>query len=341
MLKSFGFFTTFLTANFVAVLCLITMGCDLDEEQSNDSKGIRPIHTVAYDGVGVDLDANENLLSLASENAGITVYDTTNPARPLTVGNVKLPLVYKTLLHDQSVFGFDSNKGLVAVDLLDHDRLSLTQSLSSAELFGYVNDAIWIDSTFIFASEAVGLSTYTLGDEFSLKGGKADYSNPESQGTTNIAIMPGRLITASYSGDISSYLRQEGKPPTLLGWTVTPHKISGLACGPELCYATGLADGIWVYRLDEQGKPQVVRNIQLDRTVENIYIDGDLLFVSHLGARGQGGWYTFDISSPESPRKTHTLSSGSQVKDFACVGPMVYVLLEDGKIQIFKREALL
>jgi hypothetical protein len=341
MSKKYCFFTKFISPILVLALGLMSTSCDKDEEDtSGTGKHIRPIHTVNYDGLGVDIDADDALLSLASENNGLTVYDTSNPARPLTIAHIDLPLVYKTILHEKSVFGFDSQRGLIAIDLLDHDDLNLTQALSTAELFGFVNEALWLDSQFVFASEAIGLSHYSLEKDFNLVGGKAPFTNPAAQGVTELSAMPGRLITASYHGDLSVYLRNKDKDPRLLNWIVTTHKISDLACSTEVCYAAALADGLFVYEPNENGYPDLVEALSPDKTVELVHVEDDLLFVSYLGAQGASGFFVYNISDASNPRLIHRISSESIVKNFATVGPMIYVLLEDGQLNIYTRESL-
>ena len=351
MSDKIGDFTSFkrnglLVCLFLVYLFLFVSACEQDEDPASGSAaGVQPIHTFEFEGTGFDLDASGSYLALAAENQGITVLDTTNPERPQTIANFALPLVYKTILVGKSVFGFDSQQGLVAADLTSQNQFDLKTSLSSVELFGFVNDAVWVDSTFIFASEAIGLSRYTVGKEFNMVGGRASFSNQSAQGETKLEILPEILLASSYHGDISVYNRVEGETPTLSSWIPTSHRISDLSCGntaaASYCYAAGLEKGLFTYHLTKDRQPELVGETTFKRAVELVHVDEQLMYVSFLGPRGKHGWYVYDLSDPPHPTHIRTIPSASIVKDFARVENMIYILQEDGQIQIFERESLL
>jgi hypothetical protein len=301
---------------------------------------ITPIHTVSFGNEGVDLHGHGDLLSVAIKGQGISVLDTTNPKRPLAIAQVELPQVYKTFMQGKSVYGFDSEKGLVALDLQKQGELGLTQALSSSELYGLVTDALWLGDHFVFASESIGLSEYHLQKDFRLVGGKADFTNPYSPGITRLFNLNERLVTSSYYGALTAYRYQADHPAEMLNWIATPHRISDLACSNEFCYTTALAQGIYVYDPYGQKSINLVAHLSPEKTVELAQVSQSFLFTSYLGSENESGFYIYDISNESTPLRIHQVSTNSPVKDFENVDSMLYVLLKNGDLQIYATDTM-
>ena len=319
-------------------VCLATVGCD-KEDTRNDTQGVSPVHTIAYDGLGVNLAADGNLLALSSANQGIEIFDTTSAERPLPIGSIALPKVYRTLLKGTTVFGFDEEFGLSQVDLRYLDQLQLRPTLTTAELFGFVNDAVWVNSTLFFASEGGGLTQYKESNGLQLVGKNPTDAIFSDKGAKHLSHLPGLLVTAAARGEISTFQWEEGLTPVLQNTLKTTHPISDMICAGETCITTGLSKGIHLYRTVLNAVPEELTAVSPQHTVDRLHIDENLLFVSYLGLRADNGFYVYRVNGNEL-QLARTVGTGSEVKDFKSVGPMLYVLLENGQLQIFKRESL-
>ena len=318
--------------------CLATVGCD-KEDTKNDTLALSPVHKIATNGIGVNLASDGNLLALSAANLGIEIFDTTNAERPLPIGSIELPKVYRVLLKGTTVFGFDEEFGLNQVDLRYLDQLQLRPTLTTAELFGFVNDAIWVNSTLFFASEGAGLTQYEESNGLQLVGKNPTDAVVSNQGAKHIAYLPGLLVTAEARGEISIFQWEDGLTPALQNTLKTNHPISDMACIGETCYTAGLSKGIHSYKTVLKAVPEELSALSTQHTVEKIHIDENLLFVSYLGLRDDNGFYVYRVNGNDL-QIARTVATESKVKDFKTVGPMVYVLLENGELQIFKRESL-
>jgi hypothetical protein len=322
-------------------LLLGTTSCGEDKADGpTASSTIRPLHTITFENEGIDLHGHGDLLAVAVKSRGISVLDTSNPKRPLSIAQIELPLVYKTFLQQKSVYGFDSQRGLVALDLQSQGDLSLSQALSSSELYGQVTDALWLGDHFVFSSESIGLSEYHLQKDFRLVGGKADFTNPYSPGITHLFTLNDLLVTSSYYGALTAYHYQADQPPEMLQWIATPHRISDLACTKRYCYTAALAQGVYIYDPYADNSIQLVGHLSLDKTVELAHVSEDFLFTSYLGSQSEFGFYVFDLTGESTPEKIHQVSTNSPIKDFESVDSMLYVLLENGELNIYSTDTL-
>jgi hypothetical protein len=318
--------------------CLATVGCD-KEDTKNDTLALSPVHKITTNGIGVNIASDGNLMAISSANLGIEIFDTTNAERPLPIGSIELPKVYRVLLKGTTVFGFDEEFGLNQVDLRYLDQLQLRPTLTTAELFGFVNDAVWVNTTLFFASEGAGLAQYkdTYGPQ--LVGKNSTNAVFSDQGVKHLAHLPGLVVTAAARGEISVLQWEDGLTPVPQNTLKTNHPISDLACLSETCYTAGLSKGIHFYRTALNAVPEELAAVRTQNTVEKLHIDENLLFVSYLGLRADNGFYVYSVNGNDI-QLARTVGTGSKVKDFKTVGAMLYVLLENGELQIFKRETL-
>lgn len=333
-----------LSATGVVVPLLATLfnfGCAKDKNSNDGEAGVRPVHTVTFSGEGADLAADGNLLALSARNQGIYVYDVSTPARPLEIAALDLPYVYRTIVQDKTIFGFDEQEGLSFVDLANINQLALTQALSTSELYGYVNDAAWVNNSLFFASESIGLSTYSVSAEFSLSGGKISTSNT-SQPATSIALTANRLIAASFRGEINVFEQSEAAGSSLspLNSLFARHRITDLACSESHCYAAALAEGLFVYSFAEAAKPELQYQLNFDDVIDLVHIDEDLLYASYRGPKGKNGWYVFDLSDAARPAMVRKIATGTEIKDFTSIGNITYVLLTDSQLLLYERGSL-
>ncbi len=336
---------SFLSRRRVALLtvtslsvCLAFSGCD-KEDTKNDTGIITPVHTVAFQGLGVNMAADGNLLALSSTNSGIEIFDTSSSERPLPIGSIALPKVYRVLLQGTTVFGLDEEFGLSQVDLRYLDQLQLRPTLTTAELFGFVNDAVWVNSTIFFASEGAGLTQYKNEGGFQLVGKNPSDTVFSDQGAKHLAHTPGLLVTAAARGEISTFQWEEGLTPVLQNTFKTNHPVSDLVCQNERCFTAGLSKGLHVYKTVLNAVPELVAEATTQHTVDRLAIAEQILFASYLGLRSDYGFYVYKFGN-DGLQQVRSVYTGSKVKDFEVIGPMLYVLLENGQLQIFKRESL-
>lgn len=339
--------STLVIALATAVSPLFLSGCAEDKDEAAADTQITPVHTVAHEGSGVGLAASGNLLTMAARNKGIFVYETATPERPVPLGFIELPSVYRAMVQGTTVLGFDERRGLSLADARHLDQLQLTQALSSAELYGHVADALWIGSDLLLGSESVGLTHYAVDSGFSLVNAGQVASVPVSAATYLETLGDGRVAAAAFQGEISLYGwvsgaagSASGQLTELTGVVPTSHRISGFGCGVSTCYAGALSDGLFVYDLPAGETPRQRVQIELPRTVRHVRVDGDLLLVSFLGQRQNNGWYAFKLDTQGMPQLVRTVITAAEVRDFAAVGGAVYVLLEDGRLNIYDRGQL-
>jgi len=319
-------------------ICLTTIGCG-KEDTVNDTPSVAPSHTLAIGGLGVNLAADGNLLAVSSSNLGIEIFDTANAERPLPIGSIPLPKVYRALLKGTTVFGFDEEFGLNLVDLRYLDQLQLRPTLTTAELFGFVNDAVWLGSTLFFASEGAGLTQYKETGGLQLIGKNPSDAVISDNAAKHLAHLPGLVVTAAGHGEISIFQWEEGLTPAFQNSLKTDHPISDMACSGDACYLAALSKGLLFYKTVANAVPELLSAITTQQTVELVHVDDDLLFASFLGLRQDNGFYVYRVSGHQF-QQVRSINTGSKVKDFKVVGPMLYVLLENGQLQIFKRESL-
>lgn len=319
-------------------VCLVTAGCD-KEDTKTDTHNVAPAHTITFAGLGVNLAADGNLLAISSSNLGIEIFDTANAERPLPIGSIALPKVYRVLLKGTTVFGFDEDFGLNQVDLRYLDQLQLRPTLTTEELFGFVNDAVWIDSTLFFASEGAGLTQYKESDGLQLVGKNPTDAVFSNRGAKHLAHLPGLLVTAAGRGEIATFQWEEGLTPVFQNALKTDHPISDMICARDMCYTAGLSKGLHLYKTAANAVPELLSQESPQHTVERLQLDEQLLFVSYLGLRSDNGFYVYRVDNNQL-HLVRTVPTGSKVKDFKSVGSMLYVLLENGQLQIFKRESL-
>jgi hypothetical protein len=330
-----------------AVCPSLLSGCAEDKDEVSADGQIVPVHALEHEGSGVGLAASGNLLTLAARNKGIFVYETATPERPVPLGFIELPSVYRAMVQGTTVLGFDERRGLSLADARHLDQLQLTQALSSAELYGHVADALWIGNDLLLGSESVGLTHYAVDDGFSLVNAGQPASVPVSAASFLATLGDGRIAAAAFAGEISLYrwtggaaAGASGQKTELTGVVPTAHKISGFGCGVTTCYAGALSDGVYVYDLPAGETPRQRARIALAQTVRHVRADGDLLLVSFLGQNQNNGWYAFKLDAQGLPQLARTVVTGSEVRDFALVGSVVYVLLEDGRLNIYDRSQL-
>lgn len=326
----------------VALLLLVSLACSQDKGKSNDeSENVRPIHTISYSGEGADLAADGNLLTLSARNKGIYVYDTSTAERPLEIAAPDLPYVYRTIVQNKTIFAFDEMQGLSFINLNNINQLQLTQALSTSEIYGYVNDAAWVNDTLFFASESIGLSEYSVSDEFSLTGGKIA-STTIGQPATSIAVTATRLVAASFRGEIHVYERTPppGSGLTALNSIIAGHRISDIACSNSFCYTAALSEGLSVYGFAEAAKPELQYQLTFGDVIDLVHIDEDLLYASYRGPKGKNGWYVFNLADGARPALVRKIATGIEITDFIRIRGITYVLLAAGDLQLYDRGSL-
>lgn len=338
---------TFVLPQLAAVAATFSVvlfsGCAQEKDEESAAAALTPVHALQVEGNGVHLAANGHLLALSARSKGIFVYETAAPERPVAIGFIELPSVYRAMIQGTTVLGFDERQGLSLADARNLDQLRLTQALSSVELYGQVSAALWNRSDLLLGNESVGLSHYKIGAGLNLVNADPRLQipgNPAAPVAHLAQLGDGRIAAASFAGEFSLYrwmTSQSEQKVQLSGVFPAAHPVSGLACAASTCYAAALSDGLVVYDVPNDGKPQERTRLELPRTVKAVHLDAELLLLSYLGQRTNNGWYVLKLDAQGVPTVVRDVHTTAEVKDFATVGRYIYVLLADGQLLVYER----
>lgn len=332
-----------MTRNWAYVFCTFALaagaGCRRGDQAEPAAGPPQPEHVIYFAGVGTDLSVGGDHLAIAAKNGGVSIFEVSTSGRPLPVTSVPAILPHKVLVKGGVVLAFDEEQGLGAVDLRDTGSLELRQALSTVELYGYVDDALWQGDSLILASDAIGLSAYDVAAGAALSPGQRRFPAPPQHGAHSLAMTSNRVVAASYEGNLSVYDWQAPEP-ALTGWLPTEHKVAALACRFATCYASGLGDGLFIYDVSDGESPRLAAELPLAKAVGKVFVDWAGILIAALSPR-DNGFYAFPLDGTTVPTApARWFPTTSPVRGFATAGSHVYVLLSAGELWVYPREVL-
>ena len=169
-------------------------------------------------GRAVNVDQDGDYLYVADWFEGLQVVDASNPANPVTVGNVPVTgWVIDAMIRDGYAYLCTVNQGLMTVDIRDpsHPKtLNCDQSALAPEAVAYGKGCLYV------ADFNFGLIVYDLTDPAA----PAPVSCYRMQVCKNVAVRDDLLLVSNYIHGLKWFDISEPKRPILAGEIDTPGK---------------------------------------------------------------------------------------------------------------------
>ena len=271
-----------------------------------------------------------NLLYVAAGNAGLQIFDLTNPASPSLVGSYDTPRYARQVCvvgdlayvaDDNMAYTTDDVAGLqilnvadpTAPQLVGHYGLLAIDGVAVAGNYAYV-----IDRT-------VGLRILNV----------ANPAAPSLVGTySEMALINGLCVVGDrlYFGGLVNSMRYglqifsitNPASPTLLGSYQTPVTVSGLHVVGNLAYVADYTSGLQIVDTTNPAAPTLVGSCDTPGYACNVSVSGGRAYVADTG----GGLQILDVATPATPSLIGAYQSSGNARSVVVVGNLAY--LADG-----------
>lgn len=327
---------------FLLLLTISFSACSKENEDTDYS--IRPVYSINTNGKGIDLEYNaeQKLLAVSSVNNGVLLLQTNTPERPIEIASINSPYVYRTALHEKTALVFDENFGLSSVDLRNLNNLNLTPELNSAQLTGYIYGILVSEGILYTINRSVGINSYSIKNSFELLQEQVtNTTSAPEYGSSFITTLNENILVATRSGYISTYTKNKGKV-SLKSTFPTNQSISDFQCDQTFCFTTSLSNGINFFETnDKEHGLKKIRTLTFDLPVEKIYAEGEVILASYLDLKSRHGIYAIDFSNKQNPYLKSKLPLNDKVVEMKIIGGFIYILQENGELEIYRKGDLI
>ncbi len=254
----------------------------------------RVVATAATQGYAQDIWVEGDRACIADGQAGLAVFDVSNPLEPQLLGVVmdSLNEAYGVVISDSYAYVAYGYKELLIADLSDPESLAIVGELEYPQP-GHGYDIAHADSLVYIAADAqfivVNVKNPPNPDL------RFQYRYP--RGCRGVALQDSFCFLALEQIGVAIWNVSE-LPPSPVGSFDTPSNARSVAAEGDYLYVADGRGGLIVVDVSDPASPQTVATCQLEGYAERVTVSDTLAFV---GCRDDG-IAVFNVTEPESPR---------------------------------------
>ncbi len=289
----------------------------------------RLVTNVKTQGYPHDVWVRGNRAYIADGQAGLAVFDVTDPLAPVFLGSKmdSLNEAWGVVADDRYAYVAYGYKELVVIDVRRPDSLSIIGVLEYLQP-GYGYDIALQDSFVYVAADAQFVKirvTNPAAPELVFQG----YYPRDCRGVA--ASGPYAFVAVGQLG--MACWRTDTQPPIQVGAVDTPGNARGIAVRGGYAYVADGREGLWVADVSNPRTPSMVGRLALSGYALGVAVDDSYAYV----ACGDGGLSVVDVTSPAAPRLVARLATPHMVGVFAA-GQIAFGGDRDLGLVVIKRE---